>query len=211
MELILISSSKLKIMLSSEDMAKYSLDAKAADYDDTATRRAFWSILDDVKIQTGFNAAGDRVFIQLYPLREGGCEMFVTKMGLLCCEDDPKTKKSSRNGAKNGKMLVDRLGTSCGGERVEAYVFDDLSALLAVCRRLHARKWRGKSEAYKGRGGKYYLVLSERTAPPAGTLDRLCFIGEYGRVENADTVRLYIREHATCICPERAVQTLSVL
>jgi negative regulator of genetic competence, sporulation and motility len=211
MELIRISPSKLKIMLSCEDMAKYSLDAMTADYDDTATRRAFWSILDDVKIQTGFNAAGDRVFIQLYPLREGGCEMFVTKMGLLCNEDDQKTKKYSRHPSKNGKTLVDKLGTTYGDERVEAFVFDDLSALLAVCRRLHARKWRGKSEAYKTTDGKYYLILGERAVPVANTLDRLSFIGEYGKTENADTVRLYIREHADCICPERAVQTLGIL
>ena len=211
MELIQISSSKLKIMLSSEDMQKYALDAKAADYDDTATRRAFWSILDDVKIQTGFNAAGDRVFIQLYPLREGGCEMFVTKMGLLCCDADEKSKKGSRQGAKNSRTLADRLGTDHGDECVKAFVFDELSSLLAVCRRLYSRKWRGNSEAYKGTGDKYYLILGERASSMPNAPDRLCFISEYGRAENADVVRLYIREHATSICCERAVQTLGVL
>jgi negative regulator of genetic competence, sporulation and motility len=211
MELIMISSSKLKIMLSSDDMAKYSLDAETADYDDTATRRAFWSILDDAKIRTGFNAAGDRVFIQLYPLKEGGCEMFVTKMGLLCCEETGKKQKPPRHGAKNGRSLVDEPGTDCSDERVVACVFDELSSLLSVCRRLYSRKWRGKSEAYRGNNNKCYLLLNERASPSSTALDRLCFIGEYGKIEDADTVRLYIREHASCICRERAVQTLGVL
>lgn len=211
MELILISSSKLKIMLSDEDMTKYALDASTADYDDTATRRAFWSILDDVKNQTGFNAAGDRVFIQLYPSKEGGCEMFVTKMGLLCAEDTDHSTTVSLLSGKTSKTLVDKLGESDGRERIGAYVFDDLSSLLAVCHQLCLRKWRGKSEAYRGNNGKCYLILSEKTKDMSATLDRLSFISEYGKTENADTVRLYIREHAACICQSHAVQTLGIL
>lgn len=211
MELILISSSKLKIMLTDEDMIKYALDAKTADYDNTATRRAFWSILDDVKNQTGFNAAGDRVFIQLYPSKEGGCEMFVTKMGLLCSMDEDQGKNISLLSGRTGKTLVEKLGENNGRERIGAYVFDELSSLLSVCRHLCYRKWRGKSEAYRGDDEKCYLILSEKTKDMSSTLDRLSFISEYGRAENADNVRLYIREHAKCICPSHAVQTLGAL
>lgn len=211
MELILISSSKLKIMLTGEDMAKYALDAESADYDNTATRRAFWSILDDVKNQTGFNAAGDRVFIQLYPSKDGGCEMFVTKMGLLCSMNEEQKKGLSIMNGKATKTLIEKLGESDGRERIGAYVFDELSSLLAVCHHLCSRKWRGKSEAYRGHDGKCYLILSEKTRDMSATLDRLSFITEYGKAENADTVRLYIREHATCICQHHAVQTLGVL
>lgn len=211
MELILISSNKLKIMLTNEDMARYALDAETADYDNTATRRAFWSILDDAKNQTGFNAAGDRVFIQLYPSKEGGCEMFVTKMGLFCSLDEDRKKSVSLLNGKSTKTLVERLGENDGRERIGAYVFDELSSLLAVCHHLCCRKWRGKSEAYRGHDGKCYLILSERTKDMAAALDRLSFITEYGKVENADTVRLYIREHAKCICQSHAVQTLGVL
>lgn len=211
MELILISSSKLKIMLSDKDMEKYALDAKSADYDDTATRRAFWSILDDVKNETGFNAAGDRVFIQLYPSKEGGCEMFVTKMGLLCAEGETGEKMTLLLNGRVTKTVVERLGEGDGRERIGAYVFDELSSLLSVCHQLCARKWRGKSEAYRGHDGKCYLILSEKIKETYTSLDRLSFISEYGHAENAERVRLYIREHADCICESRAVQTLGVL
>ena len=81
MELIRINENKLKIMLSEGDMKQYALDCASLDYDNTETRRAFWSILDEAKHQTGFDAASQRVFVQLYPSKEGGCEMFVTKLG----------------------------------------------------------------------------------------------------------------------------------
>jgi negative regulator of genetic competence, sporulation and motility len=210
MELIRISSSKLKIMLTGEDMKKYALDAESADYDNTATRRAFWSILDDAKNQSGFNAAGDRIFIQLYPSKDGGCEMFVTKMGLLCASDG-EDKKAARVDGRAVKTRIERTGEPDGRERVGSYVFSELASLLAVCRQLLARKWRGKSEAYRGRDGRCHLILVERTRDLSATLDRLSFISEFGKAENNDTVRLYIREHGTCICEKNAVQTLGVL
>ncbi len=208
MELIRISASKLKIMLTGEDMEKYALDARTADYDDTATRRAFWSILDDAKNQTGFNAAGDRVFIQLYPSKHGGCEMFVTKMNLLCAEEGEK--KTSLFNGRISKTVLERIDDG-GRERVDAYAFDELSALLAVCHRLMKIGWHGKSEAYRETGGKCYLILSERHPNTYATLDHLSFITEYGTLACADTVRLYIREHGACICEKDAVETLGVL
>lgn len=208
MELIRISSSKLKIMLTGEDMKKYALDAESADYDNTATRRAFWSILDDAKNQSGFNAAGDRIFIQLYPSKDGGCEMFVTKMGLLCAIDEDEKKGTT---IKLPKALIEKSHEAGGREKIGSYVFGELSSLLAVCRQLLARKWRGKSEAYRGRDGRCYLILAERTRDMSATLDRLSFISEFGKAENSDTVRLYIREHGECICAKDAVQTLGVL
>jgi negative regulator of genetic competence, sporulation and motility len=86
MELIRIGDSKLKITLTSDDMTQYDLDCDTMDYDNSETRKAFWDILDHAKQITGFDAAGDRVFVQLYPSKKGGCEMYVTKLGLICAD-----------------------------------------------------------------------------------------------------------------------------
>ena len=75
MELIRISDSKLKIMLNAEDMVHYAINSDLLNYENTETRRAVWQILDEAKQQTGFDAASDRVLIQVYPSRAGGCEM----------------------------------------------------------------------------------------------------------------------------------------
>lgn len=81
MELIVISESKLKIMLTAPDMAYYELESARMDCADAHTRAAFRHIFDDARAEIGFDTEGERLFVQLYASREGGCEIFVTKLG----------------------------------------------------------------------------------------------------------------------------------
>lgn len=208
MELILISSSKLKIMLSDADMEKYDLKAETIDYDNTATRRAFWSILDDAKNETGFDAASDRLFIQMYPSKDGGCEMFVTKLGTLCAEESPASPCSPER--KRSRMPLPPKGEEKTKERLFVYSFESLEWLLQACRRLLRVKWRGRSKAYKAYDGKCYLFLYER-GEALPLLTRLSFLGEYGIAEHAETITLYIKEYASPLCENSAVETLGVL
>ena len=78
MELIVISTTKLKVMLSAEDMKK--LDFDPCGGADISDRVAFRNILKEARERCGFDALGDRVFVQYYPEKHGGCEMFVTKI-----------------------------------------------------------------------------------------------------------------------------------
>ena len=204
MELILISSSKLKIMLSDADMEKYDLTAETVDYDNTATRRAFWSILDDAKNETGFDAASDRLFIQMYPSKDGGCEMFVTKLGTLCAED------SAAPCATEQKRHRQPRCEEKPRERLSVYSFESLEWLLGVCRRLLRIKWKGRSKAYRAFDGTCYLFLYER-GEAFPLLTRFSFISEYGIAEHAETVSLYIKEYAAPLCENAAVETLGAL
>lgn len=204
MELILINSSKLKIMLTDDEMKKYELDTDTIDYDTTSTRRAFWSILDDAKTRTGFDAASDRVFIQLYPSKKGGCEMYVTKLGESC-----RALRDSRSPAR-GIQLVPAERHSDRG-RFAAYAFEALDSLLCVCRRLLSRGWSGESEAYRDQPGRFFLFLAAGGYGSCTSLDELSFISEYGSQENADRLRLYISEYGTCICRENAIEQLGIL
>lgn len=197
MELILINDSKLKIMLTREDMTRYELDCASADYDNTETRRAFWSILDEAKHRTGFDAARDKVFIQLYPSREGGCEMFVTKVGLINEGEQrgqPSKKASQRPAA--------------AGQPAElAFCFGCLDELLECCRLLS--NLHPLSSAYAGEGGEWYLFLS-----PQGDEDSLlakCVLNEFGRAVDAERLRLYISEHGHRIISDIAISQLSAL
>ena len=85
MEIIQISESKLKLTLAREDLAEFDLDAEDLDYSKTDTKRMFWDILSRVKRNVGFETDGYRVLVQLFPSRDGGCEMFITKFADLCC------------------------------------------------------------------------------------------------------------------------------
>ena len=67
MEFLVVSDSKLKIMMNRDDMQKYEIDGDNIDYDNPKIRRSFWRILDAAREKCGFEAAGDKVLIQFYP------------------------------------------------------------------------------------------------------------------------------------------------
>ncbi len=208
MELILINSSKLKIMLTDDEMKKYDLDTDTIDYDTTSTRRAFWSILDDAKTRTGFDAASDRVFIQLYPSKKGGCEMYVTKLGEACRL--PRVGRSGQ-GTPRGTVQMIPEARHGGRGRLGAYAFETMEALLCVCRRLLSLGWTGESTAYRDFRRRCFLFLSSPDHGGYAPLDELSFISEYGTQENVEHLRLYISEHASCLCASGAVEQLGVL
>jgi negative regulator of genetic competence, sporulation and motility len=82
MELIVISESKLKIMLSGEDMVKYELEEERVEGCDAHTRRVFRRIFEDARAAVGFETLGERLLVQYYATGDGGgCEIFVTKLG----------------------------------------------------------------------------------------------------------------------------------
>ena len=64
MEVLKISNTKIKIMLTKEDVEKYSLNVDDVDYNDPKTSGKVWRILDVVKKEHGFSSEGDKLLIQ---------------------------------------------------------------------------------------------------------------------------------------------------
>lgn len=193
-ELLVISDSKLKVMMDKEDMKKYGLLGSELDYDDPPTRKKLLRILDDVKEQSGFDTAADKLLIQLYPSRDGGSEMFVTKLGLLPVSAEQSLKRSRG------------VGVFCRGS--EIFFTPDFSHLLCMARLCEGLRYIERSHLYFEEGHGYYLVLDERGS--GGTPSPLWPLFEY-----ADAVspirRAYIEEHTDCLMEENAIATLSAL
>ena len=199
MELIVINENKLKITLSENDMKQYSLDCDTIDYDNTETRRAFWNILDEVKHKTGFDAASQKIFIQLYPSKEGGCEMYVTKLG----------ERHKRNEDCPDQELHKLHPLH---KRRAAYSFSSIDDIISVCRRLTEIGFSEKSSAWRSHiDGKYFLILEEPEENAYLPLTESSFIFEYGKSESLKNALLYLHEHADCICSAEAVETLANL
>ncbi len=196
MEVIRINDKKLKVMLSAEDMRRYELDCEAMDYDNTETRKALWQILDEAKKETGFDAAKDRVFVQVYPGKGGGCEMFVTKVGAF------SEAGAERRPAETAK-------------RRNIYMFDSLETLLMMCDKLRTLGYSDTSEAYADRDSEnVYLVVKERnydSVLPENSLGEYGFLSEYGKRRNGSLVLAYIKEHCACLDASDAVHMLSGL
>ena len=134
MELLLISQNKLKIMMTSQDMENYELNISGPVREDFRSRRAFRNILAEAKQRTGFDALGEKIYIQLYPSKCGGCEMFVTKLGT------PRSKEDPENLYKEPSFCeIKRFpGNSY-------YRFERLSDLLSTCKSLLTSDYSGIS------------------------------------------------------------------
>lgn len=201
MDLILISESKLKVTLSAADMKALSLSCEDLDYDNTSTRRAFWSILDEAKQRTGFDAAQSRVFIQVYPSKSGGCELYITK---LSPELGGPVKLTDRLCDSSDRMTVDHAGEiDMKKARGAAAEFDSLAQLTTCCRRLDADGYRGASYAYcdQSRHKTRYILLLDGIAD-------IDILREYGNLLDPETIHIWVAEHCDEIRMTDAVETL---
>ncbi len=191
MELILISDAKMKVMLTAEDMKRYELDTAVIDSEGGATKRVLREILDEVKYRSGFDAAGERVLVQLYPSRAGGCELFVTKL-------------------TPGEHVERRENASVYDLRPVFFLFDSLDGLIAVCRQLVSVGYGLLSAVYAMEGGGYYLVLQER-ARRGGGAGQLSFIEEFASRRRTQGELAYIKEHGKVIAESNAIAVLARL
>ena len=187
MELILISESKLKIMLSADDMKLYDITCETIDYDDSLSRRAFWDILSEARDRTGFDASGDKVYVQVYPSKAGGCEMFVTKLP-PGTEDEIGTKSEYR--ADTRKPVKKCI-----------YRFESIGDLLLSCREMKNCGFSGKSAAYKDTPNNRFYLVTDSESPLVSE-----FFGKQCRINSI----YYISEHCQLIC-ENAVGVLGSL
>ncbi len=207
MEWIRISDSKLKIMLSAEDARRYALDCKTADYADVMTRNAFREILTEVRAETGFDATEDKVYIQMYPSKEGGCELFITKMGLVLADhgftESVRPCPASKNTAKYPKSPQTVRKREC------VFTFSKLEDLLSLCKRM-TPFFKGESQVWQDEQAVWWLLLSDH-GDLLTVREDFRFALEYGIAQQPREARLYLGEHGKVICPQNAVATLGAL
>ena len=203
MEWIRISPHKLKIMLSAEDARRYALNCEKADYADIMTRDAFREILTDVQKETGFETEKDKVYIQMYPSKEGGCELFVTRMGLAFSEDEPSPPIPSYHTPKK------EIPPKTVRKTTVSFLFSGLEQLLSLCRRV-ANIYHGDSEIWQDEKKRWWLLLN-CDGNQKSTREILCIAREYGAEGRAEDASLFLPEHGHLICANNAIDVLSKL
>lgn len=209
MELIRISNRKLKLMLTPTDMSHFELNTDILGEDMVKTHHAFRLLLSELKTQIGFEADDRHISVQYFPSREGGCEMFISNLQENeSAGGDSATMKTQDKNALQLRAL--KKPNDCFW-RDFAYRFDTLDDLLSVCKRLYFIGYISESAAYRDEHKRYYLFLSALSASPFSIPDEIGFIVEYGSIENAPALKLYIREHGTPICQSDAIAQLAKL
>ncbi len=164
MKHIVIGDGKLKLMLTREDLEKYSIDLHNRNGEAAETRNAFRKLLYEVGEKIGFDMFSDRFFIKFYPSADGGGEMYVSKL------------------------------YSLEKQRKKYYILDfaRLTDVLEICKKLSDEKYSAESSVYEI-DEKYYLLLSGEVKLSEFDNniadERLCsYIAEHGKAlctENA--------------------------
>ena len=216
MEMIVISSTRLKVMLSAEDMEKYRFDPE--DCADISTRSAFRTILLEARDRCGFDAVGDRVFVQYYPSRAGGGEMFVTKLSDCAEYSGTETMRNEEIRQRGGGDGSEKNGKYKTGYII--YMYENLGEVLLSCAALKTKGYCGESRAYSmesaesvcsSQGGRmpsrdaasgcssrcgsgYFLVLDRDSFLP----------GEYGGSLCDPRYYHVLEEHGRLICADAA-------
>ncbi len=192
MEFLVINESKLKIIMTPEDTERYEFSAANADYDSPDTRRIFWRIIDEATARVGFDPKGDKILIQFYPSRDGGCEIFVTKLGAL---------------SPTAARLVTRSEnvTMLSRERF-LYLFDDFESLRRAAK-LVSLKSLPKSDAYEAPNGHFFLSLEERGGADGGEYH--C-ISEFAK-RCPREISYYASEHYRCIAKGNAIEKIAAM
>ncbi len=190
MELIVISDTRLKIVLTPKDMEAYALDFEDT-YENGSARESIIELFRDVKKRCGFDIADERVVVQVWQSADGGCELYISKSD------------------GSDKMPVNQKRERQVRYIKQTYVFDDLNALLTVCRALLAKSYGRTSDAYVGDDDKWYLVLeaeSVRDKP-----HDLSFVEEYAVKQGSALANLVLVEHAKLVAHTDAVGVLAPL
>ena len=174
MELIVISESKIKLMLTRDDMDHYR----------GTTAEVLREIMQDARKQCGCAGMEGRLYVQMYPSRGGGCELFVTKLRERC--------RAEENGAEEDRVLTDYrkyIFEERGSHII--YAFDSMNHLLGTCGRLAQLGYSGSSMAYHDRAaGKFYLLLECETHIAVEYFGNLC----------PSRLFCYISEHCDLFC-----------
>lgn len=214
MKTIKISDTKIKVMLSRSDMLASPLGDGELDASSPEVREALREFLIEAGRINGVDVSEGRLFIQLYPSGDGGCEMFVTKLDgktdLTLAESE---EKEGHPMSLHGSGRTDAAERSTRSSRytVGIYEFSELSPLLFACDRLSRTDSVGQSAVYAETDStRYFLVLCESGASLLPDVTD-AVLGEYGAKRRKSSSYAYIKEHCSVVCATDAVDRLGAL
>ena len=194
MEFLLVGESKIKIVLNEEERKKYGLNSSSADVSGSAARRSFWQILDLAKNEVGFDPSGDKVLIQIYPIKEG-CEIFVTKLGIL-------PESSARLVSKSSKVTM-------LSKRKSLYAFNDVEDVIRTAKAIKAISGEAIPKADVFFMDERYYLSIEEYGKGGESLEFPCIL-EFGSGLTAD-VFTCVLEHAVCLTNADGIEKFSLL
>lgn len=201
LELIMINSEKIKIMLTREDMLRYDIRMYSLGHTGSAIKEAFSEVLADIKERTGFDTLSSKTILQVYPSRDGGCEVYITRLsaeGSGRMHTDRFTDEQKHSETK----ITIRRWCEC-----VIFAFENITDVMDACQTLKAGGY-DKSSSLHRCGDSYYLLL-ETEMRPKGSTDELTKISDFGKRISGKITEAYIYEHGEMIINAEAVEALA--
>lgn len=187
MKLTQLSENELKIILSKEDLSELDLTLHTIDYNTTKTRKAIWDIFDRARAQTGFDAAKNKIYVKLYPLSDGGCEMYVSKIFGKSDVAFYRTRVARRQ--------MRYVGVN------QAFYFEDFDGLYNACKSL---RHNADSALYVAPNGGYILLIKKARHSAEETARWSEFST---RIKNRH-VAAYLDERCRVLCESNATEKI---
>ena len=184
MKVKLICEECLTFTLTKEELSRYGLTSEELSPDSRRTRRLLARMLVLAKLETGMSFEGKKLYLQVFPVPDGGCIFLFTSAKIL-----PGGQK------REGEFPV------------HIYGFPQLSLLTEGCTKL---KKQFGSSGYQSAlylcEGVYYLVLLQKGEDPSPFL----FLREYTSLVYDKPVFLsFVAEHGKKLISSDAVSVLA--
>ncbi|MBR3993864.1 MAG: adaptor protein MecA [Clostridia bacterium] len=200
MELIVINQEKLKIILTPNDMTKYNITPEELDYNKVTTKHILWDLLEKAQKEKGFDTDMSKLYVQIYPSRDGGCEMYITKFSgksSQCINNNLYFKEKNRH-------------------QDDCFIYLNYNDLYKLCKRITSEKIKLDTKLYYNSEDLYVLVLCQKKRlphyiseePKKYTIPN--YLSEYGVVHAfTEKAQYYMDEHFKKLSDKNAVELLS--
>lgn len=188
-----IGPDRLRILLEPKDLDKYELDYYSINKESPGTKRLLKEILSQAQ-KSGFNTSRCKILIEVFPGKNSGCILYLTK--------SPFGKPLQRPRENHGSL------TQCNVYILSCGCLED--AIEAIGHFANYPDLPTKRSSLYSFEGEYYLVF----VPVNLGLDRdrlvslLAALSEYGSAQNCTPVReAMLAEHGNIILKSRAIES----
>jgi len=191
MNFLRIGKHAVKISLNSNEAQEYRI-LESMSLDSAEIKEAFSRLLNKAKETVDFSYAGRKIFTEIFPSNDGGCEIFISCINI---EEGVVYKDKNQTRALKSKEII------------SIYDFDNLLNLLSVASRLREINYNGNSSIYYDLERKRYFMILEDASPKD---IKYAFIQEYAKYIKTNASS-YVKEHYQCVIKKDGVGILSAL
>lgn len=208
MELILINDHKIKITLNAFDMERYGINENDFHLSGVNIRSKLEQMLHNCANKTDFfePCVKDKLYMQMYPEKDGGCELFVTRIEMGVEEEGMVYENNERFLPPKKEHVVEKIK-----KKSLCYRINGLTSLFRACVELKSRGFNGESKLFVDQSNQYFLFLSNECSNSSDNKTKsppTSFLSEFGELENSERANLRLIEYGKLIFEQNAIEEI---